>query len=249
MRTLQRLTLLSAFLIPWPTVAQEDPRAGPLRLHAPDVRPVAVRRCSLSDRDPLVERAEAILGAGPVDDSLAVLRSLERPLRSRVENSPDDVEARFGLATVIAVRLELDDGEEVEMARELHRHAARVVALDPKHGGAHHMLGRLHAAVMRLSGFKRFLAKTFVGGELLDRASWAEARRHLELAEALEPCIPDHHYELARLLFDRGRVEDATAELRHVQALREAPGGRGRAVARKADALARRMEQNGSGTP
>lgn len=247
MRTLWSLTLLGAVLAPWPILAQADP-TGSSRLRMPEVRPVALRPCS-PERDPLVRRVEALLGAGPIDDSLAVLRALERPLRSRIQDAPDDTEARFRLATVIGVRLELDDGEELELASELHRHAAHLVAVEPRHAGAHHMLGRLHAAVMRLSGFKRFLAKTFVGGELLDRASWAAARRHLELAEALEPCIADHHYELARLLFERGRREDALAEVEHVRALREAPGSRGRAVARKAEALVASHAEGASRAP
>lgn len=230
------LTLLGAVFAPVPLPAQH-PEGGPVTVRAPEVGPIADRRCSLSDRDPLVRRAEAMLGAGPVDDSLSVLRRLEGSLMTRIEDAPDDVRARFRLATVTAVRLELDDGDEVELAREVHRHAARIVAADPKHAGAHHMLGRLHAAVMRLGGFKRFLAKTFVGGELLERASWEAARRHLELAEALEPCIPDHHYELARLLFERGRPEDALAEVEHVRTLHEASGGRGTIVAQKADIL------------
>lgn len=230
------LTLLGALFAPAPLLAQH-PGGGTIPVRAPEIGPIADRRCSLSDRDPLVRRAEAMLGAETVDDSLSVLHRLEGPLRTRIEDAPDDVGARFRLATVIAVRLELDDGDEVELAHEVHRHAARIVAADPKHPGAHHMLGRLHAAVMRLSGFKRFLARTFVGGELLERASWEAARRHLELAEALEPCVPDHHYELARLLFERGRPEDALAEIEHVRTLREVPGGRGPIVARKADAL------------
>lgn len=249
MRLLRRLTLLATLLVPWPSLAQEDPDAASIRVQAPDVRAVTVARCSPSDRDPIVARAGAILGAGASDDSLTVLRGLERRMRSRLRDAPDDVETRFRLATVIAVRLELDDGEEVELAHELHRHAARIVALEPRHGGAHHMLGRLHAAVMRLSGFKRFLARTFVGGELLARASWTEARRHLELAEALEPCVPDHHYELARLLFERGQDEDAMAEIEHVRSLRGSEDSRGLEVARKADVLVRRMDRSGSRAP
>lgn len=233
---LAALTLLGALSLPGSLLAQR-PVQSTIAVRAPDVRPVAQRRCSLAERDPLVRRAEAMLGTGAGEESLAALRRLEGALRPRAAEAPDDVDARYRLATVIAVRLELGDGDEVELASEVHRHAAKIVALDPRHPGAHHMLGRLHAAVMRLSGFKRFLAKTFVGGELLESASWKAARRHLELAEALQPCIPDHHYELARLLFERGRPEDALAEIEHVRSLRELPGGRGAIVALKADTL------------
>jgi len=90
-----------------------------------------------------------------------------------------------------------------------------VLEIEPSHPGAHHVVGRLNAGVMRMSRLDRFLARTLLGGDVLDQASWSLAREHLETAEAHDPCVPDHHYELARLYLDRDEPGLAYREIGH----------------------------------
>jgi hypothetical protein len=93
---------------------------------------------------------------------------------------------------------------------------------DPEHPGAHHLLGRMSAAVMRLGGTKRFLARLAVGGDLLASASWEAARMHLGRAERGAPCMAEHHLELARLMVDTGDIPGARREATHVLILTRA---------------------------
>ena len=105
------------------------------------------------------------------------------------------------------------------MADELYLRVADLLEREPDHAGAHHILGRLHAAGMRMGGLERFLARTLLGADLLGDLSWSDARIHLERAERLDPCVPDHHYELAKLYSERGDARAALEEIEHVLVL------------------------------
>jgi hypothetical protein len=129
----------------------------------------------------------------------AELDSLESEARRGATESPNDAAAQYRLAAVMGAGLDLEDGlSKVSGASELHDQVARVLALDPEHAGASYMLGKMHASVLRLSGFKRFMAKTELGGDAMGDASWETALPRLELAVRKEPCVPEHHFELAR---------------------------------------------------
>jgi hypothetical protein len=171
--------------------------------------------------DAVLDRVSRILATRDRSSpAQAELLALEAEARRVSEEAPDDAAAAFRLAAVLGARTDLAEGKgQIRLADQLYRQTERVLALEPDHPGAHHILGRLNAAVMRLGGFKRFVAKHLFGGEVLDQASWDRARQHLEIAESADPCLPDHHLELAVLYMERGDVGLGQAELRHVLAL------------------------------
>jgi hypothetical protein len=90
---------------------------------------------------------------------------------------------------------------------------------------------------MRLDRVTRFLATRLLGGGELRHASWDEARRLLESAERSEPCVPDHHFELARLYLERGEDEAGWLELSHVYQAAAGAGARFAGVIAKAEEL------------
>jgi hypothetical protein len=156
------------------------------------------------------------------EEALERLDRLEPGVRDGALLVPDDVVLQHRLAALLGARAVLGAGRaRIAAARELHHQASRVLALDPGHPGAHHILGRLHAGVLRLDRISRFLATRVSGGDALAGASWDEARRHLELAEREEPCRPEHHVELARLHRERGDPAAALVEVGHAIALTE----------------------------
>ena len=124
--------------------------------------------------------------------------------------------------------------------------AERILEADPGHSGARHLLGRLHAGIMRMSGIKRFLARTLFGGEVMEGASWEVARRHLEAAAEGAPCLPHHHFELARLYEDTGRHGDAVREAGHVLQLQDLHP-QYQETGRKASALLERLAPEPTG--
>ncbi len=128
--------------------------------------------------------------------------------------------AAYQDAVVLGGRVETLAGRDrIGAAERLYVEASALLERDPDHAGAHHLLGRLHAAVMRTGGTTRFLAKLLLGGDLLSSASWRRAIDHLSAAERGSPCFPEHHFELARALVETGRYDEARAEIDHVLTL------------------------------
>lgn len=238
---------------PGPAQGQEQIGAdtlsvAPLSTAGPRLRldPVAPRtlggRCGAGLPDePIVAQVSAILSnpeAPGVQDRLV---GLHDSLAAEVKRRPEDPAVHYGLALVLGARSEVSGGrDKLNHADAMQARARAVLELDPEHSGARHLLGRVHAAVQRMSGLKRILARTLFGGRVLEAASWESARAHLEAAEAGAPCIADHHFELARLYADLGDPGAAMREIRHVLQLTAGEEGTGGAGA-KARRLAREL--------
>lgn len=132
--------------------------------------------------------------------------------RRAVEFAPTEAEARFQLARAVGrTALTLGPRDRVKFATEVRDHALEALRLDARHAGALHVLGVWHAEVMRLNGFTRAMARTFLGGKVFESASWAEAVRHLEESVRIEPTRLVHRLDLARIYRDMGRRADARA--------------------------------------
>jgi tetratricopeptide (TPR) repeat protein len=152
------------------------------------------------------------LGEGTADKNRRTnyYRAGERYARRAVAVNPNDAEAHFHLARAVGVAaLSLGVRDRVKYANEVRAEALRALELDPKHPGALHVLGMWNAEVMRLSGFERSFAKTFLGGKVFSSASWADAIRYMEEAVAVDPERLTHHLDLARIYRDRGEKAKA----------------------------------------
>jgi hypothetical protein len=150
---------------------------------------------------------------------------LRDSLRVETAVRPSDVDGLHELAAVLGTLTELQGASaKVKTAQELDGLTRRILEIEPRHAGAHHIIGRLHAAVRRLGRIERFVATRVLGGSALSAASWETARRHLEAAATGDPCSPQHHYELARLYVDTGEATRATETLKQV--LQRPPVGR-----------------------
>jgi Flp pilus assembly protein TadD len=222
MKRLIPALLLAAGLFPTPASTQMDA--------AISVVPVGVRsmaevcRARASARPP-AWHALLEIRARTNDEAREDLVALEHSLRSRLGAHPDDLELRYLLAAVMGTRTDVEGARtRIGIAKELLAHTRRILTVEPDHPGANYLLGRLHAAVMRMDGVTRFVATRVMGGSELSGASWEEARARLEIAAAGDPCVPDHHYELARLYAERGDEELAREQLRNLLALRPLGG-------------------------
>ena len=171
----------------------------------------------------------------------AALDALEPDARLMAAQSPDDVTAQYHLAAVMGARLDHEQGRsKMSGAEALRAQVLRVLELDPEHAGASYMLGKLHASVLRLGGFKRFLARQLFGGGALKGASWEEAQALLEVAVREDPCVPDHHFELARVYAERGDSAGAERELAYVSELTAGRDGRQARLRERAEELVRK---------
>jgi len=216
------------------TLVDPLPRAGVRGCASAEVEDGSTWSAVYRARQTDEERAKTFLAA--LHDSLAL----------EVEGSPADVGVQYLLAVVIGVRTDLEGGRTgIGLAKQMHRQVRIVLELDPSHPGAHHLLGRLHAAVLRLDGVSRFVATRLLGGSELRGASWDAARQGLEKAVVGAPCVPDHHYELARLYAEQGDRERAIERLRDAVELAR-PDGPFADVHSKGRLLLARLEGSGS---
>jgi hypothetical protein len=144
----------------------------------------------------------------------------ERHARRAVAANPNGAEGHFALAASLGrAALMVGPEEKVRRAIIIRNEALRTLAINPRHHGAHHILGRWNAEIMRLPRVTRFFAKHFLGAQVFDEASWAKAVSHLERAVALAPGRIFHHLALADIYIDVDRRRDAEMQLRVVDSL------------------------------
>jgi hypothetical protein len=163
----------------------------------------------------LVERA-----ADTDDNDLrkSLLREAEMHARASVadEGQTDDIGLRYALAVILGLRANAEGGRtKVQAAAALSEELDVILAVEPEHPGARHMLGRLHAGIRRMGRVSRWVASRMEGGDVLSRATWQSAEENLVFAEERAPHIADHHLQLALLYKDTGRPELAAEEVAH----------------------------------
>lgn len=151
-------------------------------------------------------------------DSLTLAAT--RYARRAVRLAPDSAASLFALGLVLG-RAAVHRGlrERVRVAEEVRALAERAIAADSTHDGAHHLLGRWHFEIMRLSGFERLVARTLLGGKSLGQANWSSAERELTRAVALDSTRIYHRLDLAKLYLATGRPDLARAELERIATL------------------------------
>ena len=148
------------------------------------------------------EAREALLHKA---DSLAEFRAMAEPT---------DADALYWRAVTAGLLAETAGArEKIRLGTQSMDFAEAALAADSTHGGAHHVLGRIHAGVKRLGWFTRLIGGRLGMGPLLEAASWEDAEFHLRRARTLEPENITFRLEYGVTLRDMGREEDAALEL------------------------------------
>jgi tetratricopeptide (TPR) repeat protein len=144
----------------------------------------------------------------------------ERYAQRAVAANPAGADGHFALAASLGrAALMVGPEEKVHRAGIIRSEALRALAIDPRHDGAYHVLGRWNAEVMRLPGIGRFVARHFLGGRVFEQASWPNAIAYMRKAVELAPGRIYHHLDLADIYADTGHRREAEAQLRLVDSL------------------------------
>jgi hypothetical protein len=150
----------------------------------------------------------------------SLLQEADALSRRSLHEDPGSVGKRYVLAVILGLRANREGGRaKVLAASDLHRELERILEAAPDHAGARHLLGRLHAAVLRMNRVSRWVATNLLGGAKQKEAKWETAEEDLLFAERRAPEVSDHHLQLAYLYRDTDRPELALVEVEHVAAL------------------------------
>ena len=164
--------------------------------------------------DWLIKAAHDAVDRGEFDPSAderkTLYKNAEQYARRAVAANPNDAEGHFQLARAIGRNaLTMGTRDRIKYAAEVRDQALTALKMNPKHGGAQHVMGVWNAEVMRLNGFSRMIAKNFLGGKVFGEASWDNAQKYLEEAVALEPNRITHHLDLGAVYADRDQKDKA----------------------------------------
>ncbi len=151
---------------------------------------------------------------------LARLQDAVKAARAAMAIDSSGADTHYWLAATLGLEADASHGRaEIKLAREAWAQAERTLQIDSMNAGAHHIIGRLHAGVERLSLADRLIARALGLGRVLHGASWQSAERQLRLAAKLDPGMLVNQVELAKLLISRGKEEEGDAILRSVAGL------------------------------
>jgi hypothetical protein len=132
--------------------------------------------------------------------------------RRFVEQAPESADAHYWLAVSLGLETEYSGPfAKLTTGKECYETTARALELDPDHAGAHELLGRIHAGVMRLPWLVRKLGASLGMNDALGEASWASAEAHLQRAAELDAGAIAPRLELGKLMVELERPTDAPA--------------------------------------
>ncbi|MDZ7269509.1 MAG: hypothetical protein ONB48_19000 [candidate division KSB1 bacterium] len=133
--------------------------------------------------------------------------------RLAVKLHPDSAESHFALALCVG-RVALFEGgkTKIRLSREVRKEAERTLALNPRHDGAYHILGRWHYNIATLDWLMKAAARVVYGG-VPPGASLEEAAKMFAQAVALDGHKPVHRLEYGRTLIKLERYREAREQL------------------------------------
>ncbi len=235
MRHPARLACLLALALPCPALAQDVAESIRLGVESQLARDPATALAHLQvalAADPKSYEAnwrasEVLMDIGKqTPDSVksperdSIYARSERLARVAVEANPEGPEGYFVLSASIGrASLTKSSKERVRRAAEIRSAALRAIELDSLNHKAYHVMGRWNAEIMRLSGFSRFFAKTFLGGKIFSAASWDSAAVYMQKALAVSPDNIYHHLDLAEIYIDRDKYSEARVHLTQIESL------------------------------
>ena len=137
--------------------------------------------------------------------------------RRATEIEPENLDGLYWLLSAKGLRAVQSGGRKASaLAREVYDLAHHILEMDSLHAGASHALGVLNFRVWGLSGLERWVARTFLGADVMNLTSWEDAERYLTRAVELRPGYILFHLDLGRMYLHRNRMEEARSQFQRV---------------------------------
>ena len=137
--------------------------------------------------------------------------------RRATEVEPEGLVGLYWLLSAKGLRAAQTGGREASaLGGEVYDLAHEVLEMDSLHAGAHHALGVLNYRVRRLSAIERFVARNFMGADVINNTTWEDAERYLTRAVELSPDYILFHLDLGRMYLARDRKDEARSQFQRV---------------------------------
>jgi tetratricopeptide (TPR) repeat protein len=147
-----------------------------------------------------VDLAEPV--SGREADSL--LTAARAHAEAAIQVKPADAEGHFSLARAVGRKaLSVGVMDRIRFSKIVYAEGTETLKADSLHPGALHVMGMWNAEILRVNGFARAFAKTFLGAQLFSRANWDDAQRYLETAVRVDPARIVHKLDLAGIYASR----------------------------------------------
>jgi tetratricopeptide (TPR) repeat protein len=138
----------------------------------------------------------------------------EKIARRCVALHADSAEGHFFLAVAVGrVALMVGGKKKIALSKEVKAEAEKALAINPRHDGAMHTLGRWNYELANLSWLLKAAAKVIYGG-VPSGASNEQAKAWFEKAIAISPSKPVHHLWLGETLIE---LDDYTNARKHLE--------------------------------
>jgi len=138
----------------------------------------------------------------------------EKIARRCVALHPDSAEGHFFLAVAVGrVALMVGGKKKIALSKEVKAEAEKALAINPRHDGAMHTIGRWHYELANLSWVLKAAAKIIYGG-VPTGASNQQAKEWFEKAIAVAPETPVHHLWMGETLIE---LEDYAEARKHLE--------------------------------
>lgn len=149
----------------------------------------------------------------PPADRAAMYRTAQDEAARAVIANPNGADGHFVYAETLGrMALTLGPRDRVKYAEKVRDQAMECLKIEPEHAGCLHVMGVWNAEVMRLNAFTRMIARSFLGGQVFNDASWQNARRYLEESVTNDPRRIVHRLDLARVYANMGLKAQAKTE-------------------------------------
>lgn len=137
--------------------------------------------------------------------------------RRATEVEAEGLVGLYWLLSAKGLRAAQSGGREASaLGGEVYDLAHKVLEMDSLHAGAYHALGVLNYRVQRLSGIERFVARNFLGADVMNNTTWEDAERYLSRAVELSPEYILFHLDLGRMYLARDRKDEARVQFERV---------------------------------
>lgn len=154
-----------------------------------------------------VDLAESAPKGATMDSLMAAAQG---HAEAAVAARPDNAEGHFSLARAMGRKaLSVGVMDRIRYSKIVRSEALEALKYDSTHAGALHVLGMWNAEVLRVNGFARTFARTFLGAQVFGLAKWDEAQRLLEAAVKHDEARIVHHLDLAGIYADRDMKDKA----------------------------------------